>query len=157
MDRKSYFKLISAYIRVILGFIGISSSFLIPLLTSYSFRYFGITSDSETLSPEQLNNVSLNLNFLIWSLFLFLFSLIFLLFLFAKFSFLKKKFNYNRIDIILKGIVGLVFVGVLFLILSFWYFLLFFIPNELFLLNSIFLLVLIIFGVFLIALILSYL
>ena len=139
MEKKDYKNLISTYIQVILGFIGISSSLLIPLLITYYFQYFTITSDVESLSSEQLNYISQNLMFIIASIFTFISSLFISLFFFAKFSFSDREINQTRTDFLLKCIMAIMIVGFVFLVISLGFFLMVFIPNKLFILSVIFL------------------
>ncbi len=141
MKKKDYKNLISTYIQVILGFIGISSSLLIPLLITYYFQYFTITSEVESLSSEQMSYVSNNLLFIIASIFIFISSLFISLFLFAKFSFSDNEINQKRTEFLLQIILAVIITGFVFLVISLGFFLMFFIPNKLFFLGVVLLVV----------------
>lgn len=132
MNKKDYLNLISTYIRVILGFIGISSSLLIPILITFYFRYFNITAEVDPLTPEQTNYINQNLSFLIFSIFIFVFSLLISLSIFAKLTFSEKRINHKRVDFFVRGVMVSIVIGIACLLISLLFLLLFFIPNKLF-------------------------
>jgi len=137
MNKKEHKNLISIYIQVILGFIGITSSFLIPLLFTYYFKYFNLTPDTEVLSAGQLNHISNNLTSLIVSIYTFIVALFISLILFAKLTFSTKKIDQKRLNLLLKSVLCIIILGLVFLVIALVYFLMVFIPNKFYILNII--------------------
>ncbi|KKN03061.1 hypothetical protein LCGC14_1111470 [marine sediment metagenome] len=152
MEKKDFKNLISTYIRVILGFVGISSSLLITLLITYYFQFFATASDLGSLSPTQLSYIDQNLIFIIISIFTFISSLFISLLLFARFSFSDREINPSRIVFLLRSIMAFIFVGFVFLVLSLFSFLMVFIPNKQFIFSvfilAIFILFIVIFMIY---------
>ena len=148
MNKKDYLNLISTYIRISLGFIGITSSLLIPILITFYFRYFNVTSEIETLTIEQTNYINQNLTFLTYSIFIFLFSLLISLIAFSIHTISDKRINQKGIKIFITGVISIIIIGITFLIASILFLLLFFIPNKLFIAVCAFIVVLIMIIIF---------